>query len=216
MRGISRQGWHEVGLLRSHLLPLRPQWFAARLRVPAPVLAPVVALAARRTVGTRTATSARRWPTSATSPTPSGRCSTARRTRAWSATPPGCGGDRDRPGDGAYRYVVARRDGELRGLAVATEREQRGGRFTYLLELLVSDERAARAVVSRVAAGAEGSAGVLVATMPGTPLARRARAAGLRQLPQRLEEKQLHFGVVGGDPALRSGWSLGWGDLDHL
>lgn len=217
VRGIHRQGWHEVGRLRSHLLPLRPEWYAERLHVPASVLSPFVALAARRTVGGTHGHVSAEVDDLGDEP-----------DRLWSAveqeTHSGVVRDaswlrwryRDRPGPSPYRYFVARRDEQLRALAVTTEREQRGGRFTFLMELLSVDERAARAVVGAVAAAAQGSAGVLVATLPGTPLARRARAAGLRRVPERLEEKQLHFGVVSDDPALHAGWSLGWGDLDHL
>lgn len=217
VRGIARQGWHEVGRLRSHLLPLRPEWYARRLRVPAPLLAPVVAAVSRRTVGGRHGHVSAEVGELGDEP-----------DQLWAAveheTHSGVVRDaswlrwryRDRPGPSPYRSFVARRDGQLRALAVTTEREQRGGRFTYLLELLAVDDSAARAVVGAAAAAADGSAGVLVATLPGTPLARRARAAGLRPVPERLEEKQLHFGVVSDDPGLHTGWSLGWGDLDHL
>jgi hypothetical protein len=86
----------------------------------------------------------------------------------------------------------------------------------HLLELRAADDVAARAVVACVAGASPGSSGVPVATLPGTPLARRASAAGLLPVPRRLEDQQLHVGVVAPSPELRQGWSLGWGDLDHL
>ena len=217
VRGIARQGWQELGQLRTWLLPLRPQWFAERTGVPAPLLAPAVA-------------ALRRWPRRGT------RGHESRETPGvpddadalWARLEPGLRSGvvrdaawlrwryLDRPPPSPYRWFEARRSGELRALAVTTEQQQRGGTFTYLLELLAADDTAARAVVAAVAAASPAAAGVLVATLPGTPLARRAAAAGMLPVPQRLEEKQLHFGVVDPSPVLRSGWSLGWGDLDHL
>lgn len=217
VRGIARQGWHELGLLRTSLLPLRADWYARRTGVPAPLLAPAVALAGRRT---RAAAS--RLATREVAQVPDDA------DELWAQVEPalvsGVVRDgrwlrwryADRPGPSPYRVFEARRDGRLQALAVTTEQAQRGGTFTYLLELLSSDDAAARAVVGRVAADTPGSAGVLVATLPGTPLARRARGAGLLPVPARLEEKPLHFGVVSDDPRLHGGWSLGWGDLDHL
>jgi hypothetical protein len=82
-----------------------------------------------------------------------------------------------------------------RALAVTTEQEQ-AGRDVHLLELRAADDVAARAVVACVAGASPGSSGVLVATLPGTPLARRASAAGLLPVPRRLEDQQLHVGVV--------------------
>ena len=217
VRGIARQGWQELGLLRTWLLPLEAGWFARRTGVPAPLLAPAVA-------------ALRRWPRRATA---------LHETAEVTGVPEDAdalwarldaevvhGVVRDaawlrwryvaRPAPSPYRCFATRHDGVLRALAVTTEQQQQGGTFTYLLELLAADAVAARAVVAGVAAASPGSSGVLVATLPGTPLARRASAAGLLPVPRRLEDKQLHFGVVAPSPELRQGWSLGWGDLDHL
>ena len=217
VRGVARQGYRELGLLRTRLLPLQPEWFARRTGLPAPVLAPAVAVLrarARRGLGSVQTAEVDAVPPDA--------------DLLWAQLEPevvsGVVRDGawlrwryvDRPGPSPYRIFTARRDGELRGLAVTTEQQQHGATFTYLLELLAVDDRAARAVVDAVARASPGSAGVLSATLPGTALARRAAAAGLLPVPQRLEEKQLHFGIVGDAPGLQAGWSLGWGDLDHL
>ncbi len=217
VRGIARQGWRELGLLRTRLLPLQPQWFAGRTGLPAPVLAPAVAVLrarAGRGRGAHETTEVAGVPEDADllwAQLDREVASGVVRDGAWLRWR-----YVDRPGPSPYRCFTARRDGELRALAVTTEQSQRGATFSYLLELLAVDDRAGRAVVAAAAAASPGSAGILSATLPGSPLARRAAAAGLLPVPQRLEEKQLHFGVVGDDPALHAGWSLGWGDLDHL
>jgi predicted N-acetyltransferase YhbS len=217
VRGIARQGWQELGLLRTRILPLRPGWYASRTGIPAPLLAPPVAalrLRARRGTAGHQAREIDRPPTDAD----------ALWTLAGSGTVNGVIRDgawlqwryADRPGPSPYRWFEARREGAPRALAVTTEQQQRGGTFTYLLELIAAEPAAARAVVAEVAQASPESAGVLLATLPGTTPARLAAAAGLLPVPARLEEKQLHFGLVDPVPELRTGWSLGWGDLDHL
>lgn len=217
VRGIARQGWHELGTLRTWLLPLRADWYARRTGVPSALLAPVVAAVRRRPRrGTRAYESAEVTTVPDDTDLLWGQLDGdvthgVVRDAAWLRWR-----YLDRPGPSPYRYYEVRRRGQLHAFAVTTVQEQRGGRFTYLLELLADDDTAGRAVVAHVAADAPDCAGVLLATLPQTPLARRAAAAGLLPVPQRLEEKQLHFGVVSDAPELHGGWSLGWGDLDHL
>lgn len=216
VRGATSQGWHELGLLRASVLPLRPQWLARRTGVPAPVVAPALALLGRRSRVAAGAEQTRQtgsvedaddlW-AQVSHELHSGVVRDARWLR-WRYL--------DRPGPTPYRVFEARRDGRTTALAVTTEQEQQGGTFTYLLELLATDDRAARAVVGRVAADSPGSDGLVLATLRGTALARRAVRAGLLPVPQRLEDKRLHFGVMRGGPELHQGWSLAWGDLDHL
>ena len=218
VRGIARQGWVELGQLRTHLLPLRPEWYAQRVGVPAAVLRPLVQLAALRVRG-RSDHECRQvagadlldgadalWQRQERDLVHG-----VTRDAAWLRWR-----YLDRPGASPYRCWTARRAGELRALAVTTEREQQGAPFTYLMELIADDAAAARALVGRIALESGDSTGIVVATLPGTPLSATATAAGLRLVPRRFEDKPLHFGVVHPQPAQRSGWSLGWGDLDHL
>jgi len=218
VRGIARQGWAELGLLRTHLLPLRPDWYAERVGVPAAVLRPLVRLANLRVRG----------PSDHECRQVAGRDLLDGADDVWqpqelelvNGVTRGAAWLRwrylDRPGANPYRYWAAHRGGELRALAVTTEREQQGAPFTYLMELLAADVDAARALVGRIAAESNDSTGIVVATLPGTPLSTTATAAGLRIVPRRFEDKPLHFGVVSPQPDQRAGWSLGWGDLDHL
>jgi GNAT acetyltransferase-like protein len=223
MRGIGRAGWQELGLLRTHLLMLDSSWFAKRAHVPRVVVSIArLALRAKPPRGTFTTTE--------TSVPP------ADVDDLWNALQPAIlnGVIRDstwfewrylqRPVVDAavapYRYFATRRDGRLVGVAVTTQREQRGGIFTYLLEFLAVDDEAARSLLQVAAENAAGSVGVLLATLPGTSTSRLAIAAGLRLVPSRFEEKALHVGVVDNDGShgdvAHMHWTLGWGDLDHL
>ncbi|MCU1373304.1 MAG: hypothetical protein JWO68_590 [Actinomycetia bacterium] len=120
---------------------------------------------------------------------------------------------------GPYRFVELRRDGELVGAAVATVRDDFGGRFAYLLELQAVDAAAARSVLRRVAA-IEGISGIATVAVDRGPLHRLAAGAGMRTLPQRLEPKGgAWYGLVdttGGGRRLDAPWHVGWGDMDHL
>ncbi len=125
-----------------------------------------------------------------------------------------------RPGPAVYRYFAARHRGRLCGVAVTTTRPQQGADFVYLLELLATSPAAARALVGAVADDPRGAAGIVLATLPATSTSDLARRGGLRMVPDRFEEKPLHFGVV--DNTKTRGdqrgerWTLGWGDLDHV
>lgn len=217
VRGVARQGMEELGRLRSRILPLRPSWYARRTGAPAPLLTPAIAalrLWARRGTAGHQAREIDGPPTDADvlwALAGRGTTNGVVRDRAWLQWRYA-----DRPGPSPYRWFEARRGGALRALAVTCEQRQRGGTFTYLLELIAADRAAARAAVAHTAEHSPGSDGILHATLPNTPPAQLAAAAGLLQVPSRMEEKQLHFGVVDALPDQRNGWSLGWGDLDHL
>lgn len=124
----------------------------------------------------------------------------------------------DRP----YRIVTARRGDRLVGAAAVITRDDLGGRFHCLLELLATDEDAARALVGAVRDGAAGPAvdGVATTAVPGSRLSQLAGAAGLVRVPGRALPRPVHFGVVPHptivpDPTAVP-WSTAWGDLDHI
>ncbi len=217
--GLTRGGWQELGLLRTHLLMLDAGWYAARVRVPRFVMSAVQRVLFR--------------------PPRAGRGDNAAEDVAppsdvdslWAELAPGVvnGVVRDstwfswryvsRP-VAPYRFFSVRRADRLVGVAVTTEREQQGGAFTYLLEFLAADADAARSLVQVVSSRCAGSVGLVMATLPGTSASRLALGAGLRLVPSRFEEKALHMGVIDNDgshgAAIRRDWTLGWGDLDHL
>jgi len=116
---------------------------------------------------------------------------------------------------GPYRFFAA---GD-RAAAVVAVRDDFGGRFGYLLELLADDADAARSVLL-AAATIEGLSGLATIAVDKGPLHRLATAAGLRTVPQRLEPKAAWYGVVdttGAHPDRPSRpWHVGWGDMDHL
>lgn len=115
---------------------------------------------------------------------------------------------------GPYRYLSC--EG---GAAVVTIRDDFGGRFGYLLELLADDAGAARRLL-RAAASLENVSGLATVAVDRGPLHRLATGAGLRTVPVRLEPKGAWYGVVdttGHDPDRPSRpWHVGWGDMDHL
>jgi hypothetical protein len=119
---------------------------------------------------------------------------------------------------GPYRFVVVRRDDRLAGAAVVLERDDFGGRFGYLLELLADDADAARALLRGTTTA--GLSGLVTIAVDRGPLHRLATSAGMRTLPRRLEPKGAWWGFV--DTAGRrtnlvdASWHVGWGDLDHL
>ena len=124
-----------------------------------------------------------------------------------------------------YKHFVARSNGRLDAIATVLVKDDFGGRFAYLLELLAVDADHARRVLRAVAAGSPGIAGLATLAVSGSQLHRIATSAGMRTLPRRLEPKPARFGFV--DNAAGSGrgtlahlrratWQVGWGDLDQL
>jgi hypothetical protein len=104
-------------------------------------------------------------------------------------------------------YRIVEVDGAV---AVVTRR----GRFTLLLELLADDGRSARRVVD----AASGGLGIVTLVVPGGPLERLCRSAGMRPVPRRFEPRQANCGIVvtDGTKLGTRPWHVGWGDFDHL
>lgn len=133
------------------------------------------------------------------------------------------GGHPDHP----YEVVTARRRGRLVGAGVIGTRDDIGGTFRCLYELLAVDDDAAKSLVSAVRDGARAPGltpveadGVAVAGNPGTRITSLARAAGLVRVPDRLLPTPLRFGVVpdaanAPRPADHV-WATAWGDNDHI
>lgn len=123
----------------------------------------------------------------------------------------------DRP----YRILAVRRGRHLVGLSAVVTRDDLGGRFHCLLELLAVDETAAAAVVAAVVDGAIGPAdGIACTAVPGSRLSHLAGAAGLVRIPPKVLPRPIYFGVIPHptivpDPTAVA-WSTAWGDLDHV
>jgi len=121
---------------------------------------------------------------------------------------------------GPYRFFAVRRADRLVGAAAVTVRDDFGGRFAYLLELMAEDGDAARSLLRGITAEIDGISGVATIAVDKGPLHRLAKDAGMRTLPARLEPKGAWYGFVDtvGSHAhlVHSSWHIGWGDLDHL
>jgi hypothetical protein len=119
-------------------------------------------------------------------------------------------------------FSESRRGGHLVAAAAAMVREDLGGRFLCVLELMAEDGRDARDVVGALVARADvlGTVAVAGTALPGTWHHRLLGAAGMRTLPRRYEPQPMHVGLAdnaGTMPARAlEEWALCWGDLDHL
>ncbi|HET6794410.1 MAG TPA: GNAT family N-acetyltransferase [Acidimicrobiales bacterium] len=218
LRGFQKAGGQEVGRARVLVAPLDDAWAAGRFHVPT-----LAVRAARRTAFRLPADEAGcaaeappegldgLWATVA----PSYPYSVARHGAWWSWR---YGQRPERP----YLFAESRASGRLEAAAAAMVREDLGGRFLCLLELMAVDRRAARRAVAALvrSAGVLGVVGVAATALSGSPHYRLATAAGLRPLPRRFEPQPMHVGVVdnaGTRPGLTGArWSMSWGDLDHL
>lgn len=219
IRGTTKAGWLEVGHLGVWVVALDDAWLGKRLHVPT-----LLAGGARRVgwnLGSGPAATAM-----AAGDVPEGLDELWARAGGVST---GVirgqdwwrwryGGHPDRP----YTCLEVRRQGSLRGAAVATVRQAFGGRFLYLLELVADGRDEARALARGAAelGRGQGAVGVALLALPGSRLAARAAEAGFRRVPRRLDPKPTSFGAVPNDAAyahLRSlPWSVSWGDLDHV
>ena len=219
VRGIARAGWVQVARQRVRVTATDPAWLAQRFRVPR-----IAARAAKVTVF-RTSTPPGLTANALTEPP-------ADLDELWSAV------EADHPNgiartaawwrwryhehpEETYHYLEVRDGARLVAATAARVREEFGGRFLCLLELLAVDGRAAKALVDAVAEGALGDAdGVVLTCAPGSRLDRLAGQGGLRAVPKRLDPKPVFFGVVAHphllpDPTAVA-WSTAWGDLDHI
>jgi GNAT superfamily N-acetyltransferase len=123
----------------------------------------------------------------------------------------------DRP----YRILEVRRGRHLVGLSAVVTRDDLGGRFHCLLELLAVDDTAAAAIAATIVDGAIGAAdGIACTAVPGSRLSHLAGAAGLVRIPPKVLPRPVYFGVIPHprivpDPTAVA-WSTAWGDLDHV
>lgn len=216
VRGFQKAGGLMVGKLSTFVYPIDAAWVAERFRIPLPLVRPAMRLAFRvpsadeadergevpadigdlwRSVRARTAWGIRRdehwW--------------------RWRYTL--------KP-QAQYRIFEHRDRGLLQGVAATVTSDIFGGRFVRLLELMVTDADAGRALLATIASSSRDAAGIVTVALPGSPVAIAATASGMRRLPARLAPKPVVFGVtdnVGGRGTMSSSpWSLAWGDLDHI
>jgi GNAT superfamily N-acetyltransferase len=219
VRGIARAGWVQVAQQRVRVSATDPAWLARRFHVPTVAARVARAVVFRSSSPAGLAASAGAEPpedldelwASVSADHPNG----IARTLAWWRWRYLAHPEQD------YAYLTVRDGDRLVGAAVARVREEFGGRFLCVLELLALDERAAKAVVGALVDGALGPAdGVALTAVPGSRTDHLAAAGGLRALPARLYPKPVYFGVVAHptllpDPTALS-WSTAWGDLDHI
>jgi hypothetical protein len=221
LRGFVKAGGLPVGELATFVLATDADWLARRFHLPRPVAAVLAGVAFR--AGARAP--ARAGSARECEGVPSGIPTLWE--EAGHATRWGIRRDRswwewryERKPAADYRFFECREGGRLRGAAVTAERQDFGGRFVMLLELMTDGPEPARELVAAVARSAGDTNGVVTVALPGSPVAMAAREGGLRRLPPRLAPKPLHFGVadnLGNQSELRSAqWSVAWGDLDHL
>jgi GNAT superfamily N-acetyltransferase len=216
--GITKAGWKPVARLRTLVLPFDDGWLAGRFSVPRPAARALRAAAFRipsaaglaaEEVDGLPAGLDELWAQVA----PTVAYGVVRYAAWWQwryAQHP----------DAPYRYFAVHRGGRLVGAAVTLARDAFGGRFLNVLELLTVDVAAARALTRAIRAAAGDAVGAALVAVPDSPLDRLAPRAGFRRLPQRLEPKPLMFGAVPNDGTLPDpaavGWSVAWGDLDHI
>lgn len=218
VKGIRSAGWLEVARLRTLVLAVDDGWLAQRFHVPRPVARAV------RAAGFRTG----RGPagTEVDAP-PDGLdalwASTVKAGNLRNGIIRDAAWWRWRYADSpmsAYQYFEARRDRQLVGAAAVVVRDDFGGRFAYLLELMAADRDGARQVLRAVTESVRDISGVATVAVDRGSLHRLATSAGLRTLPRRLEPKGLWFGFVDNDGTTAhlttQPWAIQWGDLDHL
>lgn len=225
-KGISRAGWIEVSTPAIYVL-IRPggaRWLTSRLKLPA-AMSPVTGLAAGVAFRPRKPKGGSHVAAVLSSSPPDGIEELWKAVASAEESGLARGADwwrwrYDAHPDKPYRFIEVRHDGQLVGTAAVVIREELGGRFVCLLELLARDYDAARAIVVAISDGAVGdSDGIALTATRGSRLESLARATGLRRVPRRFQHRPIRFGVVPEpdvvpDPtALR--WATSWGDLDH-
>ncbi|HET6965950.1 MAG TPA: GNAT family N-acetyltransferase [Acidimicrobiales bacterium] len=218
LRGFQKAGGRDVGRARVLVAALDDAWLAERIRMPRPLAAGLARAVFRRP---------RPGEADVVTAPPEGL------DGLWHALAPrwrfgvARGADwwrwryTERP-DRPYVFAARRRAGRLVAAAAAMVREDLGGRFLCLLELMAEDRADARDVVGALVAQSEilGTVALAGTALPGTWHHRMLRASGLRTLPRRYEPQPMHVGLADNagtmPPGAVRGWSLCWGDLDHL
>ena len=119
---------------------------------------------------------------------------------------------------GPYRIFAVHRDGRLVGAAAVVVRDDFGGRFGYLLELVADRGTDGQALLRAIAATIDGLSGLAAVAVERSALHKLLMATGMPTLPTRLEPKGAWYGIVAtaGGVDLDQDWHIGWGDLDHL
>jgi GNAT superfamily N-acetyltransferase len=219
VRGIARAGWVQVSRQRVRVTATDPRWLAHRFHLPTPAGRAAKALVFRTSSPAGLVARAVEAPPedldelwqAVEEHHPNG----ISRTAAWWRWR-----YHEHPEE-TYAYLEVRDGARLVAATAARVREEFGGRFLCLLEMLAVDERAAKALVAAVAEGALGAVdGIVLTAVPGSRLDHLAGAGGLRTVPRRLDPKPVFFGVVPHpelvpDPTALE-WSTAWGDLDHI
>lgn len=212
---LEKIGMEQVTRLRAFVRPLDDRWVASRTHVPAAL----VGLGRRVVFGGLPAPEGDR-----VDAVPDGIDALEARTRRIGAT--GVVHHAawwqwrylDAPFD--YRIHELREDGRLVAAAASRVRDGYGARFVNLLDLVADSDEAAARLVARVAEDREDAVGMATLTVPGSQLARAARAVGMRPLPSRLEPQPVILGVLHNDPEVPTpppgSWEIAWCDHDHV
>ena len=220
LRGLENAGMSAVGRVPVWVRPIRDDWLGRRLHVPR------VVAASARAAGFRARRGARHHVGERVAAPPAGL------DALWAATAPAHGFGVvhdaawwrwryvDRP-RGDYRFFEVRGREGLRAAVATSIRDIMGARFVCVLDLLGVDAAAGAAAILGAVDDAAASGevdGAAAMTLPATPIAAAAAAAGLRRLPRRLEPRTQTFGLLGADAAsaAHAPWRFSWCDLDHV
>lgn len=235
LKGALRAGMVDVARIPLHVLPLDPAWVAERFHLPrAAAKAARAAIFRGRSAAAATATVVADVPDEVTAlwarvggRVDSGVVRDAGWWRFRYATRPAHG----------YRFAAAHRAGRLVAAVAVTTREvtQRGtsrpaggsrlgevldAPFVHVLDLLAEEPADAAAVLAAACEDRGLAVGAAAIAPPATDAAEHLRAAGFRRLPERLEPRPIHFGVVPNAPDLPPmdslTWTFPWGLFDHL
>lgn len=218
LKGALRAGMVDVARIPLHVLPLDPTWVAERFHLPrAAAKAARAAIFRGRSAAAATAAVVADVPDEVTAlwarvggRVDSGVVRDAGWWRFRYATRPAHG----------YRFAAAHRAGRLVAAVAVTAREVFEAPFVHVLDLLAEEPADAAAVLAAACEDRGAAVGAAAIAPPGTDAADHLRAAGFRRLPERLEPRPIHFGVVPNAsdlPAMDSlTWTFPWGLFDHL
>lgn len=216
--GARRAGMVHLGRIPLHVLPLDPAWVAERFHLPrAAARAARSAVFRGRSAAGADATTVEDVPEEVDAlwrrvgaRTSSGVVRDAGWWRWRYATRPRA----------PYRYGAAFRGGRLVAAVAVATREVLDAPFVHVLDLLAEEPSDAAAVLAAVCEERGDAVGAAAIAPPATESADHLRAAGFRRLPERLEPRPLHFGVVPNTDAVPPvdalTWTYPWGLFDHL